>query len=259
MWAMGTGSSCRLSPSPGRARLVLSPGRAGIHYVHGLPPLLYTKDVRVQVHTRCTCAGRQGSCQQQTMYRILRMADQIIWGTKYRACIRDRPPTYLPARLPYLPTQSTYLPTYLTYPLGHLPNFESRFTTYPLSSSTLRPLQPLPPAASPAQSWTLACRPHTHDKSHPSRRFPRRCAPAPAASSKSGRPGIGQGPPGDCTPQSRAVSAPPRLHTHDRVCSTSRPLAFRTRSRPSRHNTTSKQHLPLQFHPDLSSPSGPEG
>ena len=32
------------------------------------------------------------------MYRILRIADQIIWGSKYRACIRDCPPTYLPAR-----------------------------------------------------------------------------------------------------------------------------------------------------------------
>lgn len=61
VWAMGTGSSRRLSPSPGRARLVLAlvePGST-LYIVarHCIP-----KDVRVQVHKRCTCAGGQGSC-----------------------------------------------------------------------------------------------------------------------------------------------------------------------------------------------------
>lgn len=141
------------------------------------------------------------------MYRILRTADQIIWGSKYRACMRDYPPTYLAARLPLLPTYLPTLPTLLD--ISQILNLVSR--------PTLSPSQHSGPSTSPSrsiasQSWTLACRPHTHDKSHLCRRPPRRCAPEPAASSKSGRPGIGQGPPGDCTPQSRAVSAPPRLH-----------------------------------------------
>lgn len=41
------------------------------------------------------------------MYRILRVADQIIWGCEYRACIRDC--SCLPARLPTYPVCLPYL------------------------------------------------------------------------------------------------------------------------------------------------------
>lgn len=57
----GDGILLSLVTVPREGQASLGPGRAGIHSVHSRPPL-YTKDVRVQVHLRCTCAGGQGSC-----------------------------------------------------------------------------------------------------------------------------------------------------------------------------------------------------
>lgn len=202
------------------------------------------------------------------MYRILRIADQTIWGCEYRACIRDCLPTSCPpARLP---TLSVYLPTYLPIPtptdyltlptlldISQILNLVSRPTLSPSQHSA--PLH-LPSRSITSQSCTLARRPLTHDKSHRCRRYPRRCAPVPAAaSSKSGRPWDRSRPAGRlhtpvpcslCTSTSTHAGPAPRPPL---------PFAFWTRSRPSRHNNTSIPLPTLQFHPDLSSPEGPEG
>lgn len=158
--------------------------------------------------------------------------------------MRDCLPTCPPAHLPYL---DYYLPTYLTYPLGHLPNFESRFTTYPLSFSTPGPLH-LASRSIASQSCTWARLPHTRDKSHRRPRSQRRCAPAPAAaSSKSGRPWDRSRPAGRLhtpVPCSLCTST----STHDRACST--PLPFcpldTTASQPAQQhlNTTSDTPIP---------------
>lgn len=61
VWAMGTGSSCLLSPSPGRARLVLAlvePGSTMYIVARHCTPS--TRGCRYTL--RCTCAGGQGSC-----------------------------------------------------------------------------------------------------------------------------------------------------------------------------------------------------
>lgn len=205
------------------------------------------------------------------MYRILRVADQIIWGCEYRACIRDC--SCLPARLPTYPVCLSTLPRPPTYPypprqttlptlptlldISQILNLVSRPTLSPSQHSA--PLH-LPSRSITSQSCTLARRPHTHDKTHRCRRYPRRCAPVPAAaSSKSGRPWDRSRPAGRlhtpvpcslCTSTSTHAGPAPRPPL---------PFALWTRSRPSRHNNTSIQLPTLQFHPDLSSPEGPEG